>query len=822
MNNLTKAKSTLPESMRKDKQISVPRTFTSGSPMNPSSTRRWLIAVLAALGMLTATGAYAQTDTTAPTVTSVDYYADEAATIPISDVPTASPPLQSRLYIVIQFSENVLNVTGSSNQRPRILVENQRIRIGVPGTAFTNLTECNAKSASDTSEYICQLNAQFGLFSAGKLEVRLPAGETSDSDGNTLAVDYIDDGLTVVAMPAAPSVTSVSHYSDAGRTTTISDTVEGGAIYSVIQFAGWIIDTELADPPDTRPQIFYQISTATQVQFGGHATPGTPQNGTCALLEGGDGTVAANQSFWCRYNTRSNTNDSTYKIIVGTSTMDIIGQALAAEYTGDSVELDVTVGLATLSIANVSVNEGDGMATVSVTVNAAVPGGFRVDVMTTDGGSATAGEDYTTTTKELTFDGTTANETQTFTVPIIDDAIYDGGASGATETVTISLTNLQDAAETNVDISAVASISIIDNDYEVVLTMGDVSVLEGEGVVATVNVELNAAVPDTFSVEISTTDGSAIAGEDYTAATEELTFTDTTAGAIQTFNVTITNDDTKEFPETLTVSLSDLQVSLDTTTRVGILRPATATITIRDDDLGTNDSINLELILPITVNDKTYYWLDNNGNGTAEAGTGTGTGTTGTTDSITHNPLDDLLNGGNNTFETQPHPDGHDGRDDERSVIIGDTVLILPTVAEFRALRNNPLLANWPPSGTRYWTSSKSNLGHYDYAFGGDAELRDRVDADNFYSVIFQVLTVLKFEESITDQFYNVSRTVTVTLPEAIGGFSDLSYTLTGPIPDGLIFSSTEPSPSPVRRAPKPLPSPWPTRSPTGLWSPPR
>ena len=59
----------------------------------------------------------------------------------------------------------------------------------------------------------------------------------------------------------------------------------------------------------------------------------------------------------------------------------------------------------------------------------------------------------------------------------------------------------------------------------------------------------------------------------------------------------------------------------------------------------------------------------------------------------------------------------------------------------------------------------------------------------------FQVLTVLEFEESIiTDQFYNVSRTVTVTLPVATGGLGDLSYTLmpTEDIPAGLKFSSTE------------------------------
>ena len=703
-----------------------------------------------------------------PTVTSVGYYADEAATIPISDA-----PIGSHLYIVIRFSENVENTDTNFDAnilgRPGIVVNNNRVFIIAPGTAFTAANACRVKSVSDTSdtsEYLCQIFIHSGL---GPLQVMLPAGETSDSDGNTLAADYTDDGLTVVATPEAPSVTSVSHYSDAGRTTTISGTVTGGVIYSVIQFAGWIIDTELADPPNltanARPEIFYQIGTTARVQFGGHATPGTPQNGTCALLEGGDGTVAANQSFWCRYNTRSNTNDSTYKIIVGTNTMDIIGQPLAAEYpapTDDTtdVDLDVTVGLATLSIDNVNVNEGEGMATVTVTVDEAVSSSFRVDAMTADG-TATAPGDYTAVSGHtLSFAGTFAGETQTFTVSIIDDAIYDGGASGATETVAISLTNLQDADETNVDISADASISITDNDYEVVLTMEDIRVLEADGAVATVTVRLNAAVPDNFSVEIATEDGSAIDGEDYTAATEELTFTDTTAGATQTFSVSISNDDTKEFLETLAVSLGNLDVPMDTATRVGILRPATATITIRDDDLVDDDSINLNLILPITFNDKTYHWLDNNGNGTAESPAD------GVTDRISHDPLDKLLNGGNNTDKTQPLPDGHDGQDDQRSVIIGDTVLILPTVQEFTALynglRSSPLLEMWP--GARYWTSDRSAMGHNDFALVGDSGFSDTLDSE-VRAVIFQVLPapiiVLEPEslvvfEGVTDATYSV------------------------------------------------------------------
>ena len=47
----------------------------------------------------------------------------------------------------------------------------------------------------------------------------------------------------------------------------------------------------------------------------------------------------------------------------------------------------------------------------------------------------------------------------------------------------------------------------------------------------------------------------------------------------------------------------------------------------------------------------------------------------------------------------------------------------------------------------------------------------------------------LNFDEIITDQIYNVGRTVSVTLTEATGGTGDLSYDLT-PIPDGLTFTT--------------------------------
>ena len=165
--------------------------------------------------------------------------------------------------------------------------------------------------------------------------------------------------------------------------------------------------------------------------------------------------------------------------------------------------LDVIVGLATLSIENIRVNEADGVVTVTVTLDEEVSERLSaVDIITTDG-SATAGEDYTAVSSQtLNFSGTTGGETQTFNVPIIDDAIYDGGVNGDDRDPD-SLAGQPGQDRTNVDISNIASIFIIDNDYEVVLTMGDIDirVSEGDGVVATVTVSLNASGAGQFQRE---------------------------------------------------------------------------------------------------------------------------------------------------------------------------------------------------------------------------------------------------------------------------------------------------------------------------------
>uniref|UniRef100_UPI0040473EFD T9SS type B sorting domain-containing protein n=2 Tax=Roseivirga sp. TaxID=1964215 RepID=UPI0040473EFD len=147
------------------------------------------------------------------------------------------------------------------------------------------------------------------------------------------------------------------------------------------------------------------------------------------------------------------------------------------------------------------------------------------------------------------------------------------------ETVTISQSNLA-ATSLAVNITDGATVTI-NNDDNASVTIADVSGAENGGPI-TVTATLNNAVQGGFTVNVSTTDATALAASDYTAiAGQTLTFTGT-AGEAKTFTVTPTNDAVEEATETLTVSMNNLAA-----TTLGVTITDNATITITDDDDNT-------------------------------------------------------------------------------------------------------------------------------------------------------------------------------------------------------------------------------------------
>src|SRR5439155_31795 len=91
----------------------------------------------------------------------------------------------------------------------------------------------------------------------------------------------------------------------------------------------------------------------------------------------------------------------------------------------------------------------------------------------------------------------------------------------------------------------------------------------------TLTAQLSAATTNTVTVQYGSSNGTAVAGSDYTAVSGTLTFNPGTTS--QTVSVPITDDSLNEDDETFTVSLSSPD-------RAALTSPSTATDTILNND----------------------------------------------------------------------------------------------------------------------------------------------------------------------------------------------------------------------------------------------
>jgi hypothetical protein len=197
------------------------------------------------------------------------------------------------------------------------------------------------------------------------------------------------------------------------------------------------------------------------------------------------------------------------------------------------------------SASTYSVNEGAGSATITATLNKASAVTATVSYATSNG-TALAGSDYTTATGTLAFaPGVTS---QTFSVPIINDTAFE-----ANESVALALSNPVNATLRS---PSQATLTILDDDAPptVQFSLATFHASESAGN-ATVAATLSKASTGTVTVSYATSNGTALAGSDYTAASGTLTFAPgTTTG---TFNVTIIGDTLDEADETITLTLSN-------------------------------------------------------------------------------------------------------------------------------------------------------------------------------------------------------------------------------------------------------------------------
>ncbi|MBA2481214.1 MAG: pre-peptidase C-terminal domain-containing protein [Planctomycetes bacterium] len=391
--------------------------------------------------------------------------------------------------------------------------------------------------------------------------VAIAAGASSATVTVSPLQDSVFEGsetvtLTIVAgsgyvLGSAPTTATVTISDDeAAPTVTIAATDANAA--------------EPADPGAVVVTLSRTTTTATVVSFvvGGSATQGADYSaiGTSVSIPAGSTSATV---------VIAPVNDSLYE---PAETVSLTLTAGSNYSIGSPGAASVTIGdddpQPSLRIANASRTEGDsGTATMTVTVTLSVASGSAASAAyTTADGSALAGADYLATSGTLTIPA--GQTTATIAVPIVGDTIGE-----LTETFTVTL-----SAATGATIAvASATGTITDNDPPSLVVL-DASSTEGSSgssaMVFTITLApVNAG--QTVTVRVATSNGTAIAGSDFTALSA-------------TTVIFAPGDSTK----TVTIALApDTDIEADESFSLLLSSPTNAVIgravaigTIRDDD----------------------------------------------------------------------------------------------------------------------------------------------------------------------------------------------------------------------------------------------
>jgi len=197
-----------------------------------------------------------------------------------------------------------------------------------------------------------------------------------------------------------------------------------------------------------------------------------------------------------------------------------------------------------VSISDVSVDEGAGVATVTLHLSGTASTEVSVDYGTLDN-TAVSDADYTGVSGTMVWSSGQSGDT-TFTVPILEDGVYEGE-----ETFFVHLSN----ANGLVIGDGEGVVTVVDNESQPVVSISDVSVDEGAGV-ATVTLHLSGTASSDVSVDYGTLDNTAVSGEDYTFVSGTMVWSSGQSGD-KTFTVPILEDGVYEGEETFFVHLSN-------------------------------------------------------------------------------------------------------------------------------------------------------------------------------------------------------------------------------------------------------------------------
>ena len=222
----------------------------------------------------------------------------------------------------------------------------------------------------------------------------------------------------------------------------------------------------------------------------------------------------------------------------------------------------------TLRLDPASISEDGEVSTVTASLDHPSSEATTVTVSVTAVAPATSSDYQLSSNVELTIAAGATDSTGAVTITGVDNS-----AAAPDKEVTVSATATNAHGITDPD---AVTLRIRNDDGVPALSIADASVDEGDSGSTTLDftVTLDRAATATVTVNWATSDGTATAGTDYTAATGSLTFD--AGDSSRTVSVTVTDDNVDEPNETFTVTLA---VQSGATIEDG-----TATGTITDDD----------------------------------------------------------------------------------------------------------------------------------------------------------------------------------------------------------------------------------------------
>ena len=309
----------------------------------------------------------------------------------------------------------------------------------------------------------------------------------------------------------------------------------------------------------TQMQVITATASAYDITFNYSTTDGTAAAGTHYTSSSSSGTITAgslSETISIPVIDDSNDNsDRTFTFNISSANLSNGTVATISESSDTATIIDDDLDI---SINDITVSENAGTATVTVTVANGPSLSSYVDVdYTTVNGTATAGSDFTATSGTVRITSSdagpiyfTSSETNTITVTIADDSVYE-----SSENLDVTLSNIQNATGSFSDSSG--RITITDNDGAPTVDFNATSSSGAESTSsAALQVDLSTSSSSNVTVDYAVTGTATGTGTDYTLANGTLTITaGNTTGTITI--ASIVDDALVEGNETVIVTLSN-------------------------------------------------------------------------------------------------------------------------------------------------------------------------------------------------------------------------------------------------------------------------